>query len=40
MTLQRSKMGLLDTHVRSPLSIPVVGSERRNATKTAPGLAL
>ena len=33
-------MGLLDTRVLTPLCIPVVGSERRNATKTAPGLVL
>ena len=33
-------MGLLDAHVLAPLSIPVVGSERRNATHTTPGLAL
>ena len=39
-TPRRSKMGLLDAHALTPLSIPVVGSERRNATKTAPGLAL
>jgi hypothetical protein len=39
-TLRRSKMGLLDAHVRSPLSIPVVGPERRNATHTTSGLAL
>ena len=40
MTLRRSRMGLLDAHVRSPLSIPVVGPERRNATHTTSGLAL
>ena len=39
-TPRRSKMGLLDTRVLTPLCIPVVGSERRNATKTAPGLVL
>ena len=39
-TLRRSRMGLLDAHVRSPLSIPVVGPERRNATHTTSGLAL
>ena len=33
-------MALLDTHALAPLSIPVVGSERRNATHTASGLAL
>ena len=39
-TLRRSKMALLDTHALAPLSIPVVGSDRRNATHTASGLAL
>ena len=32
-------MGLLDAQAITPLSIPVVGSERRNATHTASGLA-
>ena len=36
----RPKMGLLDAHVDAPLSTPVVGPERGNATKTTPGLAL
>jgi hypothetical protein len=33
-------MGLLDAHALTPLYVPVVGSERRNATHTASGLAL